>query len=312
MKFITPSATILESKGILKDIELAARTCYQSQGKISEDNSSAVALVKNIVKREHYAMLEFGQNINISLTAPDCNYVFIRFRYEPLFKAINFQYAPFQRTIISINPRTALEMIESLEEYGDIGKTGTLCKLYNTLVSTLPKELVGDRLLQYNENGDYLFLSDHIVCGLGDIETVTVKFICDRGVSHELVRHRHCSFAQKSTRYCDENGKEIEFILPCWVPQYFQNVGDATAFRKLKSGLTYIETLYKDLRAYRWKPEEARAILPNSLSTEIVVKTSLQEWKHMFGLRCDKAAHPQMRELMIALREDFFTRGLLE
>ena len=310
MKIIKPSATILESKGILKDVELAARTCYQSQDKITKDDSSAKALVSNIIKRRHYAMLEFGKNIIISLSDVDCRALFNRFRSEPLFKAINFEDITFGETIVSINPRTALEMIESLEDYGDIEETGHLLfgRLYNTLVSALPKEITGNRLLNYDKDGDYLFLSEYKGSNLGDIETVTVRFVCDRGVSHEVVRQRHCSFAQKSTRYCDEKG-EVEFIEPCWVPQYFQNIGDATAFSKFKSGLTYIETLYKDLRAYGWKPEQARAILPNALMTELVVKASLQEWKHIFELRCDKAAHVQMRELMIPLQEEFKRLG---
>jgi thymidylate synthase (FAD) len=133
------------------------------------------------------------------------------------------------------------------------------------------------------------------------LRTETVRIICDRGVTHEIVRQRKCSFTQKSTRYCDEKG-EIEFIEPCWdysVPEDFCNT------------MSGIENVYKNLRRHGWKPEQARSVLPNSVTTEIVVKATVQQWKHIFKLRCAKGAHPQMREIMIPLEEEFKKRKII-
>ena len=147
---------------------------------------------------------------------------------------------------------------------------------------------------------------------------ITVKFVCDRGVSHELVRHRLCSFAQESTRYCnyskDKFDNQITFIIPVWSKSNFTSKdapGIYVVDVSMKPEYTWFyhmlasESAYRRLIAEGWQPQEARSVLPNSLKTEIVVKTNIREWRHIFRLRCSKAAHPQMRELMIPLLKDF-------
>jgi len=130
--------------------------------------------------------------------------------------------------------------------------------------------------------------------------SLSVKFICDRGVSHELVRHRHCSFSQESTRYVRYDG-EMEFILPCW----FDDDEVRETCRRDRSqwaaSLWESEGAYRTLIEEGWAPQQARSVLPNSLKTEIVVTTNLRDWRHIFHLRCDNTAHPQMRELMLPL-----------
>lgn len=144
--------------------------------------------------------------------------------------------------------------------------------------------------------------------------SLTVRFICDRGVSHEMVRHRLCSFAQESTRYVKYDG-EMEFILPPWVdPACLGLCTDYTYPTGPSSdGLWDADSIWmneckRSEEAYQrliqvegWQPQQARTVLPNSLKTEIVVKTNIRDWRHIFHLRCDKTAHPQMRELMIPL-----------
>lgn len=131
---------------------------------------------------------------------------------------------------------------------------------------------------------------------------LTVKFICDRGISHELVRHRLCSFTQESTRYCNySNGKfgnELTFIEPC-----FWN-DEPDLYFDWKEVCVEAEFGYLDMLLNGAKPEEARAVLPNSLKTEIVVTANYREWRNIFKLRCDKAAYPRMRELMIPLLKE--------
>lgn len=145
-------------------------------------------------------------------------------------------------------------------------------------------------------------------------EIISVRIVCDRGVSHEIVRHRLASYSQESTRYCDYAGGHITFIIPPWVAKIHAMTGEhnvcPTAF--LDSGtndwllaMWQSENTYKMLREYGWKPEQARSVLPNSLKTEIVCTMNLREWRHFFKMRADPAAHPQMREIAVPMLEEF-------
>lgn len=136
----------------------------------------------------------------------------------------------------------------------------------------------------------------HAMIEFGDI---TVKFITNRGVTHELVRHRHCSFAQESTRYVKYDG-EMEFIKPVWC----DNSNYAGADLMWWNSMEHAEFQYKWLLKNGWKPQQAREVLPNSLKTEIVVKANVREWRHILTLRTGKAAHPQMVALMKPLLDE--------
>lgn len=137
-------------------------------------------------------------------------------------------------------------------------------------------------------------------------EKISVRIICDRGVSHELVRHRIASYSQESTRYCnyskDKFGGELTFIRPPWVSEEF---GGNQAARAWKQAMQYAEFYYLKLLEYGWTPEQARTVLPNSLKTEIVVTMNLREWRHFFRLRCAPVAHPQMREVAGMMLAEF-------
>lgn len=144
-------------------------------------------------------------------------------------------------------------------------------------------------------------------------EKVTVRIICDRGVSHEIVRHRIASYSQESTRYCDYAGGHITFIIPPWfresdallgVCNKCPTVSDSTTNSWLIA-IWHSECTYENLRASGWKPEQARTVLPNSLKTEIVCTMNLRQWRHFFKLRTAKAAHPQMREISIPMLAEF-------
>lgn len=123
----------------------------------------------------------------------------------------------------------------------------------------------------------------------------TVRFTVDRGVSHEIVRHRLASYCQESTRYCNySNGQfdgEITVIKPCFF-------GEGTfPYGAWKSACESAEKAYFDLLEWGCTPQEARSVLPNSLKTEVVMTANIREWRHFLKLRCNKAAHPQMREV---------------
>lgn len=127
--------------------------------------------------------------------------------------------------------------------------------------------------------------------------SISVRFITDRGVTHELVRHRVASFAQESTRYVKYDG-DTEFVLPV----FRWNKID---FELWESAMKSAEKTYKNMISHGLSPQEARSVLPNSLKTEIVVTANIREWRHIFKLRTDKSAHPQIREMMISLLQEF-------
>lgn len=135
---------------------------------------------------------------------------------------------------------------------------------------------------------------------------ITVKFICDRGVTHEIVRHRLASYCQESTRYCnyanDKFNGEITVIKPM-----FLEVG-TDGWELWHDACAMAEKVYFDLLDFGCTPQEARAVLPNSLKTELVMTANIREFRHFFNLRCSKAAHPQMREVANMLLREFKER----
>lgn len=132
---------------------------------------------------------------------------------------------------------------------------------------------------------------------------ITVRFITNRGVTHELVRHRLAAYSQESTRYCNYGGDDIVYITPVW-----WNDTSPKQQQTFISQLEHAELTYKELLRAGWSPQQAREVLPNALKTEIVVTANVREWRHILTLRCSKAAHPQIRELMLPLLDCFSTR----
>jgi len=136
--------------------------------------------------------------------------------------------------------------------------------------------------------------------------SATVRIICDRGISHEIVRHRLCSFSQESTRYANYSkekfGKEITVIRPC-----FWEVG-TQKFQNWRYAMQQCEVFYMDMLATGATAQEARSALPNSLKTEIICTANFREWMHIFNLRCHPANHPQMVQVMTMVREAFADR----
>lgn len=135
--------------------------------------------------------------------------------------------------------------------------------------------------------------------------SVTVKFVVDRGISHELVRHRLASFAQESTRYCnyskDDFGSEITFI----IPDYLEYKSEG--WNIWKESMKQAEDAYFKMLDFGLSPQQARAVLPNSLKTEVVMTANLREWRHFFKLRVlgtTGKPHPQMLEVTVPLLED--------
>lgn len=295
MKLIKASFNIIEQgpsiDGIYKIIEQAGRVCYKSEDKITED--SAKEFVERMIKSGHGAMLEHGTV-----------YLFLTMSSRQQY----FKYCS--------NPYSVANSTGEAEK-------GT----WNGFVTTNYRVLV--------ENG---WLEDlEYICNPGKEheKRITVQFVCDRGVSHEFVRHRVFSFAQESTRYCnyskDKFGNELTFILPPWVDE--RQLGEQNSQELLiqmgsLSNPTYTqedlnelyflfslassEVQYFNLINNGWKPQQARAVLPNSLKTELVMTGFVSDWEHFFKLRDAGSAHPQARELAHPLHEEFKNRNLLK
>lgn len=127
---------------------------------------------------------------------------------------------------------------------------------------------------------------------------ISMKFVCDRGVSHEIVRHRLFSFAQESTRYCNYGkADEVTFIEPCFWTLDIDIPTEKHMYSCWETAMYNAEDTYLYMIHSGASPQEARSVLPNSLKTEIIVTGNLREWRHFFRLRTAKTAHPQMREV---------------
>jgi len=132
--------------------------------------------------------------------------------------------------------------------------------------------------------------------------SMMVHFVTDRGITHEIVRHRLCSFLQESTRYCDYNNAKFDGECSFIKPAAILHTDDQRAINSWIKACEKAESEYRNLRGYDFSPQIARAVLPNCLKTEIMVKANFREWRHIFQLRAiSKAAHPDMRNLMIPL-----------
>lgn len=156
------------------------------------------------------------------------------------------------------------------------------------------------------ENSAIKFVSNILKSGHESViehEKISVRIICDRGVTHEIVRHRIASYSQESTRYCnyyqDKFGSELTLIKPLFWEE------SSEEYKIWYESMQAIESAYNALIAKGAKPQEARSILPNSLKTEIVVSMNLREWRHFFKLRTSTKAHPQMREIACAMLDEF-------
>lgn len=293
MKLIKPSFEILEQKpgldGLLQHIERCGRTCYKSEDKITEE--SAPKFVDMLVKRGHTAMVEHGTvYLKYSITLEGS-----------MNMANKYHFNKYSTVTIGNEPLCGGEP----QEYKDAYITTN----YRVL---LQNDWLDDLKYQCEPTEHH-------------VKRITVKFTCDRGVSHEFVRHRVFSFAQESTRYCnyskDKFGKECTFIIPCWLdlPEGSVSYPEIPIFRErhgnvvgiFLNNLYWAEANYFDLLEQGWIAQQARAVLPNSLKTELIMTGTIEQWEGFFKLRCAKDAHPQARELAVPLYEEFVKRGYI-
>lgn len=304
MRIISSSVLLLDQPNTpldaMRRIEMCGRVCYKSEGKITPD--SYQNFIKRIVKRGHEAVLEHAA-LAVRLDSPKAKGWFNAldlhsdFCGEKLYLkrtrgqsgivlSGNFRaWRDALRLCINGEVRIPRELVRILEAYSPVfsdllGLVGVTDD--GRVVLVTPSELKADYEIRAHTFR-------------------TFRFVCDRGVSHELVRHRPASFCQESTRYCnyarEDFGKEIAVILPrCFG-------ANTVMYGTFMEAAVTAERLYFELLDKGATAQEARAVLPNCLKTELVMTAPIEEWLHVFRLRCSEVAHPQMREVATRAKE---------
>ena len=306
MKIIHAGYTIEERdelRGGLAIIERAARTCYKTEDKISDD--SAERMVRSLRQRQHYAMLEHGDYIFMldDYHMLDNTVYALRRLMEdkgivPLLTFTNIDESP----IISGNIRAWREFMAS-GSGAALYFAGAIDPIYTEDIID-PEDRIPDPRVKQLRYCDLVGKTEqraHL--------RQTVRFIIDRGVSHEFVRHRVMSFAQESTRYCnysdDKFGREITVILPCYL------VEGTDPYWVWKRQCMSAEVAYFTEMNLGLQGQEARAVLPTSTKTELVMTGTLGQWDHFFDMRARQItgkAHPQAAEVAIPLMNEMTAR----
>lgn len=291
MKIINAQASVLVENDSIKKIEKCGRVCYKSEDKITED--SAEKFVASIIKRGHEAVLEHASFI----------FKVSRSVYEDLRGKVNFVENHYPvKLYLRFTDSEGYIVSGNVRAWRDFFRFSGVPPYMNDFVEANPilfPEFKSDSPFNL-EGGEWSIRqisTNEIVSTYQRLvhEDVSVKFICDRGISHEIVRHRPASFCQESTRYCnyskDGFGGEITVIKPMSF-----DCSDSP-YRIWKRSCENAETAYFDLLDEGCTPQEARDVLPNSLKTELIMTAPLMEWCHFFNLRMSPAAHPQMQEV---------------
>ena len=346
MKIIKSSVKILDNdwsvKGIFRAVERAGRTCYKSVGtryfRLVEEPENS--LKSNLIKRaqnDSRVVCKKGADFDPAYYISIPNKFINDYSTIEQFDEENFEDSPYYENL------TAEDFVNMLMKsgHGAMLEHGTVYMQIDTFLDIPEDKKLDKRVHQYDSNRFTKVNSMYIGQGcwryyittnlrvlvendwLDDLKYVckpteyhakriTAKFICDRGVSHEIVRHRTMSFAQESTRYCNYSkskfGQELTFIEPAWE---FPSSDIINIKERFEAILGEAEANYMELITLGFKPQEARAVLPNALKTEIVVTAFIDDWKHFFELRCDSAAHPDIRKLALDLQKQFIDRKLI-
>ena len=283
MKLIESKVEVIEQQpgleGVYKQIELAGRTCYKSEDKITED--SAKEFVDRMIKSNHGAMLEHG-TVYLKITYPVSSTLSTE-AFEKYIDEHRAEYALGNK--LSDDKYTKARCVSD-DTYCTWYITTNMRVLCTNLYNSLPWR---DYICEPTEH---------------HVKRITARFTCDRGVSHEIVRHRVMSFAQESTRYCnygkDKFGNELTFIKPHNEPVL---TGPLEANSTFVTAMMQAERNYFDMLDEGFKPQIARQVLPHALKTEVVVTGFESDWEHFFELRTAGAAHPDMRKLALELQE---------
>ena len=294
MKLIKPRVEIIEQQpqevGMLKHIETCGRVAWKSEERTTED--SYIKFINMLKGVNHGSVLEHGTvylTINNSL-------------YDSNFNHEAYLWNSF------------------IDKYKNNKYSKVTNKEYSVYITTNYRVLIENNWLD-----DLKYQCEPTEF---HEKRITVRFICDRGILAEFTRHRSMSMTAESTRYCnyskDKFNNELTYIIPCWCEEILAKIEDkselSVSHTDIQDGYTisskmrlpdgdfmlslcFAEDMYLQLIEKDWKPQQARAVLPNALKTELIMTGFISDWKHFLKLRCDKSAHPQAQELANMLLE---------
>lgn len=304
MRLIDPFVTVVPYEDPFIHIERVGRTCYKSLSDFTHE--TGVKFFNTLVKSKHYSVLEHSTFLFLldpkNVLGQLGNLEFIRSKKYLEWTRVSAPYNPYGRVILSGNLRAIKEsglyilMTPLLKKYPELS-TYFGYSLGSKDYSTEPFRLI-TRKEFFDLKPNQFELQRHLY--------TSIAFVTDRGVSHELVRHRPASFAQESTRYCnyskDRFGNELEFTRPANF-----NSWTAEARATYLAALKNAETTYLYLTAQGMSPQDARGILPTDVRTRIVMTANHAEWLHFFDLRSKGTTgqpHPNMKKVAdMALKE---------
>ena len=309
MHLVKPSYEIWSNNlPAIQRIERAGRVCYKSEDKITVTSGEPFCRkLLNVLKHE-----SVFEHVSLGLQVTGEQY--IRLQHWPLrptdlpVSRAHLRYtANRDRCVISGNIRAWRDTLKLQYDIPAIAKA--LVRWYPLFFADLSPN--AERYL--GEVPEYIYV--YTPAELLEHETVTVKFIVDRGVTHELVRHRPVAYSQESTRYCNYGrAGHVTFVIPPWLsilPGTYVAVPHVNPFAESARWYETVraaELSYLNLLKDGWSPQQARSVLPNSLKTEIVATATLRQWRHILSLRTAENAHPQMQEVMCPLKSDMQVR----
>lgn len=304
MRIIEPSVTILDEldqQSLPVRIEFCGRICYKSEHRI--DTESAIPFVRRMAEHGHNSVLEMGV-VSFHIAVPTPALIDDFFRRQPKFLHIDRSgpdellvtgsvRAFIEMAMLHNEDAVAMAVVQQLKAaHPYFFETRAFAPCPQATAIHLRKVPLAEiEQLPQEQLGRHRFLA--------------VKFIVNRAVTHELVRHRPCTFLQESQRYCrysaDKFGNEVTFIKPL----FFEEASPEYAI--WKQSMEAMEAQYLRLLETT-TPQAARTVLPNSCKTEIIVYANLAEWRHILSLRTSAAAEPSMREVMIPLQAQLHRR----
>ena len=290
----------LDKQGLITRIEACGRVCYKSEDKISQ--ASALPFVKAIIRHGHNSVMEMGV-MTLKIVADDQDITGL-FRTIPKYLFLDRM---IDHLLVTGSVRAFRELIMFHGREKIVTAIGDFLLarhpiMFEDLTSAYSARKAGDMLvdkvgLDEVDRFEKRLLARH--------RHIAVKFIVNRAVTHEIVRHRPCSYLQESQRYCrydgDKFGSQVTFIKPLFFSE------GSEEYRLWEKAMEETEQLYLELLKTT-SPQAARTVLPNSCKTELIAYCNLVEWHHIFRLRTSKAAEPSMREVMIPLLKCFQKR----
>lgn len=310
MIIINAGFKVIDIDNPVEKIERVARVCYKSEDKIKE--GSAERMVKALIKSNHTAMIEHSSLV-VELTNRDYNWIVTYIKYLEQIEGIKIylRYSFIDKFIISGNIRAWREFLSACADSNLYIFTPLdrifKCDKYRVFFKDIDYSVDEGSGYAIEVDPSELIPEEQLIH-----RDFTVLFTVDRGVSHEIVRHRVASFAQESTRYCNygNKGGEITVIEPCYLKVDGVDVSVdnwSERYGAWRYACEEAEKSYIRMLADGSTPQEARAVLPNSLKTELVMTANLKEWLHFFKLRAVGVTgkpHPQMLEVAVPLLEE--------